>query len=96
MAARQVGRIVPKTSAVFLCDMQVKFRPNISYFDQIVFNSNRVLHAAKIMGIPVMATEQYPKGLGRTVDEIELGKYGIKPFEKTCFTMVLPEVQVLL
>jgi hypothetical protein len=92
-AARSLGRIVPKNSSVFLCDMQEKFRPNIAHFDKIVFNSNRILHAAKVMQMPVMVTEQYPKGLGHTVKDIELEKYGIKPFEKTCFTMVIPEVK---
>ena len=64
----------------------------IAHFDKIVFNSNRVLNAAKIMEMPVMATEQYPKGLGKTVPEIEVAKFGIVPFEKTCFTMAIPEV----
>ena len=58
---RSLGRIVPKTSALFLCDMQEKFRPMISYFDQVVLNSNRVLNAVKIMDMPALATEQYPK-----------------------------------
>ena len=71
---------------------QEKFRPSIAHFDKIVYNSNRVLNAAKIMDMPVMATEQYPKGLGRTVPEIELAKFGIVPYEKTCFTMAIPEV----
>ena len=75
--------------------LQEKFRPSIAHFDKIVYNSNRVLNAAKIMEMPVMATEQYPKGLGRTVPEIELGKFGIAPFEKTCFTMAIPEVGMI-
>jgi len=95
-SARSIGRIVPKSSALFLCDMQEKFRPSIAHFDKIVYNSNRVLNAAKIMEMPVMATEQYPKGLGRTVPEIELAKFGIVPFEKTCFTMAIPELMAKL
>ena len=89
---RGVGRIDPKTSSLFLCDMQEKFRPMIAYFDQIVHNSNRVLGAAKIMDLPVFATEQYPKGLGRTVRELEVAKHGVVPHEKTCFTMCLPKI----
>jgi hypothetical protein len=33
----------------------------ISHFEEVVHNSNRILHAAKIMNLPVLATEQYPK-----------------------------------
>ena len=42
--------------------------------------------------MPTFATEQYPRGLGPTVPEIELAKYNILPFSKTCFTMCLPEL----
>ena len=33
----------------------------ISHFAEIVHNSNRILHAARVMDLPVLATEQYPK-----------------------------------
>lgn len=92
MLARKLGKLSPSTTALFLCDMQAKFRPTISYFDAIVHNSNRVLSAAQIMSVPCVATEQYPKGLGPTVPELELTKFNIKPHAKTCFTMLLPEV----
>ncbi|PIO27478.1 hypothetical protein AB205_0192210, partial [Aquarana catesbeiana] len=47
--------------------------------------------ASKILDIPVIVTEQYPKGLGPTVPE--LGADGIKKYSKTCFTMLIPEVE---
>eukprot|EP00092_Neocalanus_flemingeri_P035300 GFUD01038408.1.p1 GENE.GFUD01038408.1~~GFUD01038408.1.p1 ORF type:complete len:199 (-),score=58.37 GFUD01038408.1:68-664(-) len=87
---RSFGRINPATSAVFLCDMQEKFRPMISHFNQVVLNSNRILHAAKVMDMPVLASEQYPKGLGHTVPEIELAKFQITAHSKSCFTMAFP------
>ena len=109
---RNVGRINPSSTALFLCDMQVKFRPSITHFDAIVQNSNKVLAAAqhmeghspgniynnftafdvRIVSVPTFCTEQYPKGLGPTVPEIELAKYNILPISKTCFTMILPEL----
>ena len=85
----------PKTS-LFLCDMQEKFRPNIKYFDEVVANSSRVLKAASVMEVPVMATEQYPKGLGSTVPELGLAEANIKAYPKTCFSMVLPELMAAL
>ena len=42
--------------------------------------------------MPTFATEQYPKGLGPTVPEIELAKFNIVPHAKTCFTMAVPEL----
>merc|ERR1719289_838064 len=48
------------------------------------------------MDMPVLATEQYPKGLGHTVPELELAKFSIKPYEKTCFTMCVPSLMTEL
>jgi hypothetical protein len=67
--------------------MQVKFAPSIAYFPEIVKNSKRVLGAAQIFDLPVLATEQYPKGLGPTVPELGLAETDIKPYSKTCFSM---------
>ncbi|KAG9465179.1 hypothetical protein GDO78_018752 [Eleutherodactylus coqui] len=50
-----------------------------------------VVVTAKILEIPVVITEQYPKGLGPTVPE--LGADGIKKYSKTCFNMLTPEVE---
>ncbi len=91
-AGLRIGRIVPSATRLLLCDMQEKFRPIVSHFDDVVSNSNRVLRAAAVMGVRASATEQYPKGLGRTVPELGLEEHGITPFEKTCFTMVIPEL----
>ncbi|CAI9581773.1 unnamed protein product, partial [Staurois parvus] len=57
----------------------------------IVSVASRLLQAGKILEIPVILTEQYPKGLGPTVPE--LGTDGIKKYSKTCFTMLIPEVE---
>ncbi len=50
-------------------------------------NMKILLEAAKILGIPVTVTEQYPKGLGPTVEEIResIGE-GFSPIEKVVFS----------
>ncbi len=45
-----------------------------------------------LLPVPTFATEQYPKGLGPTVPEIELEKFEIKAHAKKCFSMIIPEV----
>ena len=57
-----VTSVLRKTSVLLLCDMQEKFRPTIKYFPQVVETSNKLLQACKILNIPYVVTEQYPKG----------------------------------
>uniref|UniRef100_H3C566 Isochorismatase domain containing 2 n=2 Tax=Tetraodon nigroviridis TaxID=99883 RepID=H3C566_TETNG len=87
----KVGRLSTKDAVLFLCDMQEKFRPNIFQFPNIVSNASRLLQASRILGIPQVLTEQYPKGLGPTVPE--LGAEDLKAHTKTSFTMMTEEVE---
>ncbi|KAM3923902.1 isochorismatase domain-containing protein 2 isoform 1-T2 [Leptodactylus fuscus] len=91
MSLSRVGKLGQQSSVLFLCDMQEKFRHNIVFFNQIVSVAARMLQTAKILEIPVVVTEQYPKGLGLTVPE--LGADGIQKYTKTCFSMLIPEVE---
>ncbi|XP_078511050.1 isochorismatase domain-containing protein 2 isoform X1 [Lissotriton helveticus] len=94
MALCRIGKLSQKGSVLFLCDMQEKFRHNIAYFPEVVSVAARMLQAAKVLDIPVIVTEQYPKGLGPTVPE--LGADGLKKYSKTCFSMLVPEVEEAL
>ncbi|XP_033638867.1 isochorismatase domain-containing protein 2-like [Asterias rubens] len=93
MASKKLGQVFIRNSALFLCDMQEKFRPTIQYFPQIVEVASRMYRAAKIMEIPTIITEQYPKGLGPTVPEIGVERETDTILSKTCFTMCLPQVE---
>jgi nicotinamidase-related amidase len=48
-------------------------------------NVDILLEAAKRLGAPVLATEQYPKGLGSTLAPIR-EKLSAQPLEKLCFS----------
>ncbi|XP_070565045.1 isochorismatase domain-containing protein 2-like [Ptychodera flava] len=89
--ASRLGKVAINSSALFLCDLQEKFRPSIKYFPQIVEVAGRMLAAAKILKMPIITTEQYPKGLGPTVPELNVE--GSKIVSKTCFTMMVPEIE---
>jgi nicotinamidase-related amidase len=53
--------------------------------DQVVKNCLHLIELAKMQGVPVVVTEQYPKGLGRTVAEIQAALPSYKPIEKVVF-----------
>lgn len=57
-------------TGLLVVDVQEKLIPLIHDHQRIVWNIGRLIDAAKILGLPVAATEQYPKGLGPTIPGI--------------------------
>ncbi|CAG5122776.1 unnamed protein product [Candidula unifasciata] len=91
MASRQIGKVALKNSALFICDLQEKFSNTVKYFPQITAVAGRLLAAAEALHMPVIVTEQYPKGLGHTVPLLNVIHH--KVFPKTAFSMLVPDVQ---
>ncbi|HMC10917.1 MAG TPA: hydrolase [Pirellulaceae bacterium] len=57
-------------AALLVVDMQAKLLPFIPGHAKLIWNIRRLIDGAKILGVPVAATEQYPQGLGPTTPEI--------------------------
>lgn len=57
-------------SALLVVDMQEKLLKLIAGHERIIWNCRRLIDGAKILGIPVASTEQYPQGLGPTAEEL--------------------------
>ena len=78
-------------TGLLVIDLQTKLLEKISHKDKIIPKTLLLVEGAKILGVPVFATEQYPKGLGPTVPELA-GLLANK-LEKISFSCgVLPEV----
>jgi len=67
-------------------DFQEKLMPHIFERERILKRAELLIFAAGKLGIPVLATEQYPKGLGKTVTDISSVWPGCVPIEKTDFS----------
>lgn len=76
-----------KRAALAVIDVQEAFRPHIPDFAEVAARCALVAQAARLLDVPVVITEQYPKGLGRTAAEIAavLPK-DFEPVEKTAFS----------
>ena len=73
-------------------DLQERLMPAIHGADMLVQSCATLLRGMNLLGVPLLATEQYPKGLGKTVPQIA-GLLGDTPvFEKTRFSAYLPEI----
>lgn len=55
---------------LLIVDMQERFVPVIDEIDRVIRNCVKLLKGARLLGVPAGTTEQYPKGLGRTIPEI--------------------------
>jgi len=95
----RVIRIAPKGTLFFACDLQTRLKPAIHAFDDVLGTANKMLKVAKVLDIPVVVTEQNPKGLGPTVPELALGTLGhlhLGTYPKTLFSMITPDLINLL
>lgn len=57
-------------TGLLVVDMQEKLLKLIPGHERIIWNCRRLIDGAKILGIPVAATEQYPQGLGLTTGDL--------------------------
>eukprot|EP00080_Pristionchus_pacificus_P015307 PDM75327.1 marb-1 [Pristionchus pacificus] len=95
MASRVFTRLTTKDSALLVCDLQEKFRQTIIKFPEVVTVAARLVAAATTLEMPIIGTEQYPKGLGHLVPELNLPEK-TPIFDKTKFSMCIPPVEQLL
>ncbi|HHT69518.1 MAG TPA: hydrolase [Firmicutes bacterium] len=77
-------------------DIQEKLVPVMKYRDQVIRNNIILITAAREMDFPVLATEQYPKGLGRTVPELLDLMEEQNIFSKNSFTAYTDDVRSAL
>jgi nicotinamidase-related amidase len=77
----------PNKTALVVVDLQEAFRSPINDFAQIASRISIAVRGFQILNLPIIITEQYPKGLGRTAEEI---LFSLPPefefVEKTAFS----------
>lgn len=57
-------------SLLLLVDVQEKLAPLVLYYEAFIARCEWLLKLAQRMSVPVLVSEQYPKGLGSTVGQI--------------------------
>src|SRR6186997_1869253 len=57
-------------TALLVVDMQEKLLRLMAGHERVIWNTRRLIDGAKLLGLPVAATEQYPQGLGPMVSEL--------------------------
>jgi nicotinamidase-related amidase len=80
-----VNMLTPENSLLLIIDVQEKFRPVMFNIDALLANVPKLAKASQLLKIPVLVTEQYPKGLGDTMSEIKEVLEDNDYVDKTCF-----------
>jgi isochorismate hydrolase len=81
-------RIQREEAVLVVVDVQdvLMKQMNQGVAEKVIRNIRILLAFAKKMAIPVLVTEQYPKGLGPTISEIKTELGPILPIEKVSFS----------
>ena len=79
-------RIKKDNTIGIVIDIQEKLYPFIQDHDKLTHNNSILIKGLKALGVPLIVTQQYTKGLGETIPEIRevLGEF--KYIEKTAFS----------
>jgi nicotinamidase-related amidase len=85
-AANNSTRIRRAAAGIAALDMQERLLPAISNSDAVLTGAARLLRGAAILKLPIVTTEQYTRGLGRTVEAVASLIPGFAPLEKTVFS----------
>ena len=64
-------RIHSESATLLIIDLQEKLMPAMKDNDKVIKNTKILLALAKEYDMPVIVTEQYPRGLGATINEIK-------------------------
>jgi nicotinamidase-related amidase len=73
-------------TALVVVDVQEAFRTVVLDFDRVAAGAATLVRGARVLDLPVIVTQQYPKGLGATVPELAEHLDGIEPIDKVCFS----------
>ena len=68
-----------------MIDMQERLLPAMAEKEKVLESSVKLTKGLEILGVPVIASQQYTKGLGETVEPLR-GIGGVKFFEKITFS----------
>jgi len=90
-----IHRFSKDAAALLVIDIQDRLcagmRPDA--LARVVNRTIAAIEGAKVLGLPIIVTEQYPKGLGPTIKEVKERVEGFSAVEKIEFSALVPLVR---
>jgi len=89
-----------ENTALVIIDVQDKLARVMCDRDELFLNLKKLVRGMQALGVPIIVTEQYPQGLGRTVPELAQLLCDVQPIAKLSFSCCgeerfLKEIKVL-
>jgi nicotinamidase-related amidase len=79
-------RILRDRTAGLVIDIQERLFPFIYGNEDLARNAGILIQGLQVLGIPILVTEQYTKGLGPTIQPVQQWFKGEQPIEKLAFS----------
>ena len=79
-------RILREEATGLIVDIQERLFPHIHEYKKIEKNTQILIEGLKILGVPIIVTEQYKKGLGLTIPSIGNALEDYESIEKMSFS----------
>ena len=95
LPAMTTHRFTREAGALLVIDVQERLAAamNPERYARLLNRTVAAIAGARALGLPIIHTEQYPKGLGPTVPQVKAALGGLQPVEKTEFSALLPAVK---
>lgn len=87
-------RFTRAAGALLVIDMQERLGAAMApeRLERVLNRTRAAIEGAKALGLPIIVTEQYPKGLGPTIAAVKELIPDFKPVEKLEFSALVPAV----
>jgi nicotinamidase-related amidase len=79
-------RILKEDTKLVVIDLQERLFPHINNNGQLLQKCRTLIEGIKLLNIPIIITEQYVKGLGKTLEPISESLGEFDPIEKMTFS----------
>ncbi|WP_407314051.1 hydrolase [Desulfosporosinus sp. SB140] len=79
-------------AVLMVIDIQERLIPAMKYGEKVILNTNILISIAQKLEIPIIVTEQYPKGLGKTDPNVSYNLGESLTYEKITFSGCTSEV----
>jgi nicotinamidase-related amidase len=79
-------RVEPSHATLLVVDIQERLFPHIYEHEALQANCIRLIKGMRILNIPIIVTEQYSKGLGKTIAPVAAALGSFEPYEKMTFS----------